>query len=179
MIRVSNSAFLRRRHSGTPAQSTARFSDLDLMRDETPKLLEMARSPASALPARPSALHRCASSRHCRNCGLTGSRRPGGRRTLGRVRTLVGRRSHPGCHRPGGRLIFIEHVRSDDAHTAKMQDRMNPLNRFVVCCDCNRPTLETVRSAGFAVTELQQTELPKAAPFARPLIIGTATAPAA
>ena len=81
--------------------------------------------------------------------------------------------------RPGGRLIFIEHVRSDDPHTAKMQDRMNPLNRFVVCCDCNRPTLDTVRSAGFAVTELEQTELPKAPPFGRPLIIGTATAPAA
>jgi len=81
--------------------------------------------------------------------------------------------------RPGGRLIFIAHVRSDDPHTAKMQDRMNPLNRFVVCCDCNRPTLDTVRSAGFAVTELEQTELPKAPPFGRPLIIGTATAPAA
>ena len=81
--------------------------------------------------------------------------------------------------RPGGRLIFIEHVRSDDPQTAKMQDRMNPLNRFVVCCDCNRPTLDTVRSAGFAVTELEQTELPKAPPFGRPLIIGTATAPVA
>ena len=81
--------------------------------------------------------------------------------------------------RPGGRLIFIEHVRSGDPQTAKMQDRMNPLNRFVVCCDCNRPTLDTVRSAGFAVTELQQTKLPKSPPFGRPLIIGTATAPAA
>ena len=81
--------------------------------------------------------------------------------------------------RPGGRLIFIEHVRSDDPQTAKMQDRMNPLNRLVVCCDCNRPTLDTVRSAGFDVTELEQTELPKAPPFGRPLIIGTATAPAA
>ena len=81
--------------------------------------------------------------------------------------------------RPGGRLIFIEHVRSGDPRTAKMQDRMNPLNRLVVCCDCNRPTLDTVRSAGFDVTELEQTELPKAPPFVRPLIIGTATAPAA
>jgi ubiquinone/menaquinone biosynthesis C-methylase UbiE len=81
--------------------------------------------------------------------------------------------------RPGGRLIFIEHVRSDDPHTAKMQDRMNPLNRFLVCCDCNRPTLDTIRSTGFDVTELEQTELPKAPPFVRPLIIGTATAPLA
>ena len=81
--------------------------------------------------------------------------------------------------RPGGRLIFIEHVRSDDPRVAKMQDRMNPVNRFTVCCDCNRPTLDTVRSAGFEVTELEQTELPKAPPFVRPLIIGTATAPVA
>ena len=79
--------------------------------------------------------------------------------------------------RPGGRLIFIEHVRSDDPRVAKMQDRMNPVNRLVVCCDCNRPTLDTVRSGGFEVTELEQTELPKAPPFVRPLIIGAATAP--
>jgi ubiquinone/menaquinone biosynthesis C-methylase UbiE len=81
--------------------------------------------------------------------------------------------------RPGGRLIFIEHVRSDDPRRAKLQDRMNPLNRLMVCCDCNRPTLDTIRSAGFEVTELEQTELPKAPPFVRPLIVGTATAPAA
>jgi ubiquinone/menaquinone biosynthesis C-methylase UbiE len=81
--------------------------------------------------------------------------------------------------RPGGRLIFLEHVRSDDPHVAKMQDRMNPVSRFAVCCDCNRPTLDTIRSAGFEVTELEQTELPKAPPFVRPLIIGTATSPVA
>ena len=81
--------------------------------------------------------------------------------------------------RPGGRLIFIEHVRSDDPRVAKMQNRMKPLNRFMVCCDCNRPTLETIRSAGFGVTALEQTELPKAPPFVRPLIVGTATAPVA
>jgi ubiquinone/menaquinone biosynthesis C-methylase UbiE len=79
--------------------------------------------------------------------------------------------------RPGGRLIFIEHVRSEDPHVAKMQNRMNPVNRFFVCCDCNRPTLDTIRSTGFEVTELEQTELPKAPPFVRPLIVGTATAP--
>ncbi len=81
--------------------------------------------------------------------------------------------------RPGGKLIFIEHVRSDDPRVSKMQDRMNPVNRFTVCCDCNRPTLDTVRSAGFEVTDLKQTELPKSPPFVRPLIIGTATSPVA
>jgi ubiquinone/menaquinone biosynthesis C-methylase UbiE len=79
--------------------------------------------------------------------------------------------------RPGGRLIFIEHVRSDDPRLAKRQDRMTPVNRFVMCCDCNRPTLETIRSAGFEVTKLEQTKLPKAPALVRPLIVGTATAP--
>ena len=32
--------------------------------------------------------------------------------------------------RPGGQLLFIEHVRSDDARLAHRQDRMNWLNRF-------------------------------------------------
>jgi len=81
--------------------------------------------------------------------------------------------------RPGGRLLFIEHVRSADPGTARLQDRMNWLNRLVVCCDCNRPTLDTIRGTGFAVAQVEDTVLPKAPPFARPAILGSATAPAA
>jgi ubiquinone/menaquinone biosynthesis C-methylase UbiE len=79
--------------------------------------------------------------------------------------------------RPGGRLLFIEHVRSADPATSRLQDRMNWLNRLVVCCDCNRPTLDSIRSVGFTVTQLEDTALPKAPPFVRPAILGTATAP--
>ena len=50
--------------------------------------------------------------------------------------------------RPGGQLLFIEHVRSGDTHLARSQDRMNGINRFVVGCDCNRPTLDSIREAG-------------------------------
>jgi hypothetical protein len=56
---------------------------------------------------------------------------------------------------------------------------MNWLNRLVVCCDCNRPTLDSLRQAGFTVTELDHAELPKAPKFARPAVMGSATAPAA
>jgi ubiquinone/menaquinone biosynthesis C-methylase UbiE len=79
--------------------------------------------------------------------------------------------------RPGGRLLFIEHVRSDDAKLARLQDRMNGINRFLVGCDCNRPTLRSIEQAGFAVTQLADTTmLPKVPRFARPAIVGTATA---
>ena len=78
--------------------------------------------------------------------------------------------------RPGGRLLFIEHVRSEDPARARFQDRMNWLNRIVVRCDCNRPTLDSIRQASFTVTELDRTELPNAPKFVRPAVVGTATA---
>jgi ubiquinone/menaquinone biosynthesis C-methylase UbiE len=77
--------------------------------------------------------------------------------------------------RPEGHLLFLEHVRSSDAQTAKKQDRMNWMNQLVVCCNCNRPTLDTIRAGGFAVTSLTDTTLPKVPSFVRPAIVGSAT----
>ena len=84
-----------------------------------------------------------------------------------------------GCCAPAAGLLFIEHVRSGDPGTARLQDRLNWLNRLVVCCDCNRPTLDSIRAAGFTVAQVEHTALPKAPPFVRPAIVGSATAPAA
>ena len=78
--------------------------------------------------------------------------------------------------RPGGSLLFIEHVRSDDPALARFQDRMNWLNRLMVDCDCNRPTLSSIEKEGFTVARLEQTTLPKAPKFVRPLIVGAAVA---
>ncbi len=78
--------------------------------------------------------------------------------------------------RPGGRLLFLEHVRSDDPGFARFQDRMNWLNRVVVGCDCNRPTLATIGASDFEVSRLEHTLLPKSPKFVRPLIVGAATA---
>jgi ubiquinone/menaquinone biosynthesis C-methylase UbiE len=86
-------------------------------------------------------------------------------RALGEVRRVL---------RPAGRLLFIEHVRSEEAGLARWQDRLNWLNQFVVNCDCNRPTLQGIRDAGFTVTDVTHDELKKAPPFVRPLIVGTA-----
>jgi ubiquinone/menaquinone biosynthesis C-methylase UbiE len=81
--------------------------------------------------------------------------------------------------RPGGELLFIEHIRSGDARLARRQDHMNWLNRLVVCCDCNRPTLTSIEEAGFTVTALEHLTLANAPSFVRPLIVGRATAPLA
>ena len=79
--------------------------------------------------------------------------------------------------KPGGRLLFVEHVRSDDAAVARQQDRINWLNRLVVGCDCNRPTLETLERGGFVIDDIVHGELPKSPSFVRPMIVGSAARP--
>jgi ubiquinone/menaquinone biosynthesis C-methylase UbiE len=82
--------------------------------------------------------------------------------------------------RPGGRLLFIEHVRAEDAKTARLQDRMLPINvRVAHGCHCNRRTLDGIRQAGFEVTDLGHDELKHAPPWVRPMIFGTAEPPTA
>ena len=77
--------------------------------------------------------------------------------------------------RPGGRLLFVEHIRSDDEKLARLQDRMLPINiRIGHGCHCNRPTLDGIRHAGFDVTTLGHDTLKHVPPFIRPLIVGVA-----
>jgi len=79
--------------------------------------------------------------------------------------------------RPGGRLLFLEHVRSDDPQLARFQDRINWLNHFLVDCDCNRQTLSAIEEQGFTVSRVERTDLPKAPRFTRPAIVGVAASP--
>jgi len=78
--------------------------------------------------------------------------------------------------RPGGTLIFMEHVRSEDPKVARLQDRMNRVNNVVVHCDCNRPTVDSIRAAGFSIKQLERGTIAKAPPFVRPLVVGVAEA---
>lgn len=56
--------------------------------------------------------------------------------------------------RPGGRLLFIEHVRPHGA-VRHLVDRLNPLwHRATGECNINRETASEIHGAGFEVSEL-------------------------
>jgi ubiquinone/menaquinone biosynthesis C-methylase UbiE len=74
---------------------------------------------------------------------------------------------------PEGRLLFLEHVRAPEGSSlGRWQDRLNPLWRLFAGCDCNRDTVEAMRTAGFTVAA-HRTKL--APPLARPVVTGAAT----
>jgi ubiquinone/menaquinone biosynthesis C-methylase UbiE len=79
--------------------------------------------------------------------------------------------------KPGGKLLLIEHVRSDDPRLARWQDRLNGLQlRLGHGCNCNRSTLDTIGAAGFSVTQLERDTMRKAPPIVRPLVVAVAEA---
>ena len=58
--------------------------------------------------------------------------------------------------RPGGRLLFMEHVRAQDEELAAWQDRVQrPWSWCNGGCRPNRATLDTIRQAGFRLGPLE------------------------
>jgi SAM-dependent methyltransferase len=83
--------------------------------------------------------------------------------------------------KPGGRFLFLEHVRSDDAGLARWQDWVSPLTNVFFCgCHPNRPTLATIEGSPLRVKEVRKGELrlPGVLLFERPCIEGAAVKPA-
>jgi ubiquinone/menaquinone biosynthesis C-methylase UbiE len=79
---------------------------------------------------------------------------------------------------PGGRLLFLEHVRADDERLARRQDLLAPLwLRVGHGCHCNRATLAAIEAAGLAVQDVEHGRMPRAPRFLEPLIVGTALKP--
>jgi len=79
--------------------------------------------------------------------------------------------------RPGGQLIFVEHVRSDDPRRARWQDRLErPWTIVADGCHPNRATLDRIAAAPFDLVEVERSELPKSPPIVRPLVAGRAVA---
>jgi len=78
--------------------------------------------------------------------------------------------------RPGGRLLYLEHVRDpEEGRLARWQDRLErPWGWMMGACRPNRPTEPILRSAGFE-TEGTIESFPKGGPLVRPLARGTAS----
>jgi ubiquinone/menaquinone biosynthesis C-methylase UbiE len=78
--------------------------------------------------------------------------------------------------KPGGKLLFIEHVRAEDAGLARWQDRLEKPWRFAADgCHCNRDTVAKIEASPLTVERVERGRLPKAPPLVRPLVRGSAT----
>jgi ubiquinone/menaquinone biosynthesis C-methylase UbiE len=79
-----------------------------------------------------------------------------------------------------GSLLFLEHVRGDSRRLAWWQDRLErPWGWVAAGCHPNRPTEHLLADAGFWIEQLDRDRLPKAPPWVRPMIRGTARRPSA
>ena len=77
--------------------------------------------------------------------------------------------------KPGGQLLFIEHVRAEDPGLARWQDRLEkPWRFFGDGCHCNRDTVATRAASRFELGDVERGALPKAPPIVRPLVRGSA-----
>lgn len=78
--------------------------------------------------------------------------------------------------KPGGKLLFLEHVRSRDPGLARWQDRFHGPWRFVNDgCNCNRDTAANLEASPLHLEGLEHERMPKAPPIVRPVIQGSAT----
>jgi ubiquinone/menaquinone biosynthesis C-methylase UbiE len=78
--------------------------------------------------------------------------------------------------RPGGKLLFLEHVRSEQPGMAKWQDRLErPWGVIGAGCHPNRDTLSVLAESPLEVGEYRRDTLPKSPPIVRPLVVGAAT----
>ena len=76
---------------------------------------------------------------------------------------------------PGGRLLFLEHVRAEDPGLARWQDWLEKPWRFLGDgCHCNRDTVATIESSPLRLEGVERGEFPKAPPIVKPLRWGTA-----
>jgi ubiquinone/menaquinone biosynthesis C-methylase UbiE len=79
--------------------------------------------------------------------------------------------------KPGGKMLFLEHVRSRHPGLARWQDRLEKPWRFVGDgCHCNRDTVATIEASPLQLEHVERGKLPKAPPITRPLARGSASA---
>jgi ubiquinone/menaquinone biosynthesis C-methylase UbiE len=79
--------------------------------------------------------------------------------------------------RPGGQLLFLEHVRSDSRRLARWQDRLHrPWHAFAAGCNANRATVDMLRESALRVEAVEPDRWSWMPALVHPLAIGVATA---
>jgi ubiquinone/menaquinone biosynthesis C-methylase UbiE len=79
--------------------------------------------------------------------------------------------------RPGGRLLFIEHLRSEKERLGRWQDRLErPWSAFAFGCRCNRRTLALLASSPLTIEQSTFASWHGMPRLVRPLAIGSAVA---
>ena len=77
--------------------------------------------------------------------------------------------------KPGGRLLFIEHVRADAPGLVRWQDRLErPWGWIAGGCHPNRDTVGSLDASALRVESVDHGEMPKAPPLVKPLVAGVA-----
>lgn len=81
--------------------------------------------------------------------------------------------------RPGGQLLFIEHVAAwDNPGRLRWQHRVEPVwKRVAGNCHLTRDTERAIREAGFEIEQLERDTVRKVMPLVRPSIRGRARKP--
>jgi SAM-dependent methyltransferase len=79
--------------------------------------------------------------------------------------------------RPGGRLLYLKHVRAEDARLARRQDRLAaPWRAFAAGCRCNQSTLDVV-GAVFELEPPTRATWRGMPSIVHPLVTGAAVVP--
>lgn len=81
--------------------------------------------------------------------------------------------------KPGGRLVFLEHVAAEEGSPRfKWQRRVEPFWKHLAGgCHVTRRTLEAIESAGFVDVDVKKDSIRKMPAFVRPSIRGSARKP--
>ncbi|MHB1127261.1 MAG: class I SAM-dependent methyltransferase [Bacillota bacterium] len=58
----------------------------------------------------------------------------------------------------GGKIILLEHVRSENPVIGRLMDILNPVSLYIIGSNINRPTVDNVLQAGIQLQEVQNVQ---------------------
>lgn len=77
--------------------------------------------------------------------------------------------------KPGGRLLFLEHVGAEESFRYGVQRVLEPVwKRCAGNCHLTRDTARAIEAAGFSIEKIERESMRKALPIVRPSIRGVA-----